>query len=58
MTCAPDDDACALEGSTFADTGPIPDSFVPPDTGAEGGPADAPSDAPKSDATVNDAHPG
>lgn len=60
-TCAPDSDACALEGSTFADVGPVPDSFVPPDTGSEtsGGDAgeavDAPPDAPKVDSTVTDA---
>jgi hypothetical protein len=30
--CAPADDDCDLEGGGFVDTGPIPDTFVPPDT--------------------------
>ena len=59
VKCAPDDDACTLEGSTFAETGPIPDTFVPPDTGNEAGEAgDAAQDATKSEAASSDAHPG
>ncbi len=46
--CAPESDGCVLDGSMFVDTGPLPDSFVPPDAG-EGGKKDAPADAPLGD---------
>jgi len=47
--CAPDSDGCVLEGG-LVDSGPIPDTFVPPDVGAEAG--DGPADA------TAEAHPG
>jgi hypothetical protein len=58
VKCAPDNDACTLEGSTFADSGPLPDTFVLPDTGAEAGEAgDGASDA-KGEAATSDVRSG
>jgi hypothetical protein len=37
--CAPSDDDCVLDGSTFVDTGPIPDTFVAPDSPMDAGDA-------------------
>ena len=56
-TCAPDSDACALDGGSFVDTGPIPDSFVLPDAGVDAT-VDAAPDATPKDAGAFDANAG
>jgi hypothetical protein len=51
--CAPDDPDCGLDGSTFADTGPIPEASDEP---VADGPSDA-TDGEAPDASAGDASP-